>query len=497
MATPLAPLSGDLPADLPASLPTPRPATPVDPADPDMRRWLPWVVATALFMEQLDTTIVNTAIPSMATSLGTTPLALRAVVSCYIVALATTIPLAGWMADRWGTRRVFRAALAVFTLSSLACGLAPNAELLIAARIPQGMAAAMMMPVGRIAIVQSTPKADLLRTMNFVILPALLGPLLGPTVGGLIVATASWREVFFINVPVGLLAMVLASRHMPQHTAAQPRPLDVSGLALFGGGVALLSWALEMVGQPDWLASHVVVAVTLSAALLASYGWHARHVAQPLLTGALFRLRTFRLSVIGGFLTRLGVGGMPFLLPLLYQLGLGRPAWQSGLLMMPTAAAAMVMKPLSARLLARFGYREVLRTNTGLVAITIGAYSLVGPGTPVPIILMLSLLMGLGNSLQFSSINTLAYADVGERDASMAATLASTGQQLSLSVGLAVGAMAAAFFLHGAPETNPTHLLPALHHAFLALAVATAASTVVFGSLRPEDGAAVRGARHA
>jgi EmrB/QacA subfamily drug resistance transporter len=455
------------------------------------KRFLPWVVAIALFMEQLDSTIVNTSIPAMAASLGATPLSLKAVATSYILSLALFIPLSGWLAERYGTRRIFLAAVTLFTLSSVLCGLAVNAQMLVAARIPQGIAAAMMMPVGRMAIVRTFPKGELLRAMNFVIIPALLGPLLGPTVGGLIVHWLSWRDIFFVNVPVGLAALWFGWRHMPDYRGETSRPLDWQGFLLFGGGTALLSWLLEIFGEHGLSAQQALVPLLVSLMLIVGYGWHAQRTPYPLLSLALFRMRTFRISVLGGFVTRLGVGGMPFLLPMLYQIGLGLPAWQSGLLMMPAAVAAMGMKVISGSLLARFGFRRVLVANTVLVAATIALFSRVGPGTPLAAIVALGLAMGLFNSLQFSSMNAMAYADVKEADTSMASTIASTTQQMSLSIGLASGSLMAGFYLDHLPQTSPAAVSDALHHAFLALAGLTLASSLAFWWLREDDGESV------
>ncbi len=452
---------------------------------------LPWVVATALFMEQLDSTIVNTGIPAMAASLHVTPLSLKAVVTSYIISLAVCIPVSGWLADRYGSRRVFMTAITLFTVSSVLCGLAVNANMLIAARVPQGVAAAMMMPVGRVAIIRTFPKAELLRALNFVIIPALIGPLLGPTVGGLIVHWLSWRAIFFVNVPVGLLALALAYRYMPDYRSAAPPPLDVAGLALFGSGAALLSWLLEVFGEHELPGVQAVVLLAVSLALLAAYAWHAAHTPHPLLRLALFRVRTFRVSVLGGFVTRLGIGGLPFLLPLLYQLGLGMPAWQSGLMMMPAAAAAMLMKAVSSVLLRRLGYRRVLIVNTLLIGCTISLYTLVAPGTPVATIVLIGLALGLFNSLQFSSMNSMAYADIDEADSSMASTLASTFQQMSMSFGLACGSLITSFYLDKLPQTDGAAVTGALHHAFITLAVLTAVSSLSFWGLKPNDGESV------
>jgi EmrB/QacA subfamily drug resistance transporter len=455
------------------------------------KRYLPWVVATVLFMEQLDSTIVNTAVPAMAASLHVEPLSLKAVVASYILSLAVCIPVSGWMADRFGTRRVFFSAVSLFTIASILCGLAVNPPMLVAARLLQGVGGAMMMPVGRLTIVRTFAKSELLAAMNFVVIPALIGPLLGPTVGGLIVHVASWREVFFVNVPVGVVALTMIWRYLPEYRAEVPRPLDVVGLVLFGSGVALLSWLLEIFGEHRLDITSSAVLLLVALALLAAYAVHAGHTPHPLLRLALFRLRTFRVSVAGGFITRIGIGGMPFLLPLLYQLGMGLPAWQSGMMMMPAAAGAIGMKFLSARVLRRFGYRNVLIVNTLLIGIAIALFSRVDAATPIPAILLLSLCLGFFNSLQFSSMNTMAYADVEGPETSMASTLASSLQQLSLSFGLATGSLVAGWYLSGLPQDDMALVAGALHHAFLTLAVITVVSSASFWGLRADDGESV------
>jgi EmrB/QacA subfamily drug resistance transporter len=442
-------------------------------------------------MEQLDSTIVNTAIPSMAANLNVTPLSLKAVVTSYIVSLAVFIPVSGWLADRFGTRRVFATAVALFTLASMLCGLALNAPMLVAARILQGISAAMMMPVGRLTVIRTFPKDELLAAMNFVIIPALIGPLLGPTVGGLIVHWLSWREIFFVNVPMGLLALYLIHRYMPDYRSSEPRELDLIGLVLFASGTALLSWLLEVFGEHHLDMTSAAVLLILAISLLAAYVWHALKTPYPLLRLALFRLRTFRVSVIGGFITRLGIGGLPFLLPLLYQLGLGLPAWQSGLLMMPAAFAAMGMKVISTHVLRRYGYRQVLIVNTVLIGIVIGLFGTVATDTPLPLIVIFSLLLGFFNSLQFSSMNSMAYADIDVSDTSMASTIASSLQQLSMSFGLAVGSLITGWYLGDVPQTDRLQVTGALHYAFLTLGVLTIISSLSFWTLQRRDGESV------
>lgn len=442
-------------------------------------------------MEQLDSTIINTAIPAMAASLEVTPLSLKAVVTSYIISLAVGIPVSGWIADRFGTRRVFGTAIAIFMGSSVLCGLAVNVPMLVAARICQGIGGAMMMPVGRLAILRTFAKSELLVAMNFVIIPALIGPLLGPTVGGLIVHWLSWREIFFVNVPVGLAALLLVSRYMPDYRAEAARPLDVQGLVLFSAGAALLSWLLEVYGEHHLGARAVAVWAGVAFGLLAAYGWHSRRTPHPLLDLNLFRTRTFRVSVVGGFITRLGMGGLPLLLPLLYQLGLGLPAWQSGLLMMPTAVAAMSMKLIATRVLRRYGYRRVLVVNTVMIGLTISLFAQVSAGVPIPLILLLALAQGFFNSLQFTSMNSMAYADIEPPAASMASTIASVLQQLSMSFGLAFGSLVTAWYLGDLPQTDRAAITVALHHGFLTLGALTVVSSLSFWTLQPQDGESV------
>ncbi|WP_116809438.1 DHA2 family efflux MFS transporter permease subunit [Steroidobacter cummioxidans] len=442
-------------------------------------------------MEQLDSTIVNTAVPAMARSLEVTPLSLKAIVASYILALAVGIPVSGWLADRFGTRKLFTAAVAIFTSASVLCGLSLNAPMLVAARILQGLGAAMMTPVGRLAIVRTFPKSQLLDKMNFVIIPALIGPLLGPTVGGLIVHWWSWREIFFVNVPVGLVALWMSRRYMPEYRSDSPRPLDVIGLVLFSSGAALLSWLLEVFGEHRLDVTSAAILFLVAFALLGTYVLHAVRTEYPLLNLRLFKGRTFRVSVLGGLITRLGIGGLPFLLPLFYQLGMGMPAWQSGLMMMPSAIAAMTVKALAPHLLRRFGYRRVLIVNTCLIGVVIGLFALADKNTPIAAIVLLSFLVGSGNSMQFSSMNSLAFADIDARNTSMANTIASSMQQLSMSFGLACGSLLAGWYLGNLPQTDQIAVTNALHASFITLGIATIVSSLSFWTLRPGDGHAL------
>ncbi|MCW5557817.1 MAG: DHA2 family efflux MFS transporter permease subunit [Verrucomicrobiae bacterium] len=458
------------------------------PSREQVERFLPWVVAVALFMQQLDSTIINTAVPTMAASLGVASLSLKSVVTSYTIGLAVFIPLSGWVADRFGTRRVFGLAVFMFTLGSLLCGLSLNLPMLIASRVLQGAGAAIMLPVGRLALLLAFPNSEMLRVMNFVIIPALLGPLFGPLMGGVIVHWMPWRMIFLLNLPFGALGLYLVRRFMPDHRDAHAGVFDKLGFLLFGSGVALLSYVLEIFGQHSLPTNGIVVLLLLSFVLLGGYGWHAQTHKNPLLPLSLFGIRTFRASVVGGFVTRLGISGMPFLLPLLYQLGLGYAPWQAGLLTMPQAAAAIGMKLLTPKILSRFGHRTVLLANTVLIGAMILVFSGVRPGTPVWVILLLSFLQGSFSALQFTSMNSLAYADTSDAEASDASVIASTAQQLSISIGVASASLVTGWFLGGIHPAASAEFIRALHHAFLTLGMVTILSALTFLRLHPHDG---------
>lgn len=455
---------------------------------PDTKRFLPWIVATALFMENLDATILNTAVPTMSASLHVAPLSLKAVLTSYTLCLAVFIPISGWMADRFGTCRVFTWAVWLFTLGSLACGLAVNIPMLVAARVLQGIGGAMMTPVGRIALVRTFPKSEMISAMNFVVIPALIGPLLGPFVGGVIVHWLPWRTIFFLNLPFGALGLWLVRKHMPDFRDPDVAPLDRTGFLLFGSGIALLSYVLEVFGEHSMATGSILFMLAVAVVLLAGYAFHESREPHPVLELALFRIRTFKLAVLGGIVTRLGVGGMPFLLPLLYQLGLGYPAWQAGLLTMPQALAAIGMKLISQRILSRLGHRTVLITNTVLFGCTMMLFSRVTPETPVAAILLLVFTQGFFSALQFTSMNSLVYADVKDREASMATSIASTAQMMALSFGVAFASLLAAWFIGDTPQSDRAELIPALHHSFIALGAITVLSSLTFWRLHPDDG---------
>ena len=453
-----------------------------------MKRLLPWLVAVAFFMESLDTTILNTAVPVISKALGVTLLSMKAVLASYTLSLAVFIPISGWMADRFGTRRVFAAAIGIFTFGSLLCGLMSDIHLMVACRILQGVGGAMMVPVGRLTLVRTFPKSELVSAMSFVAIPGLVGPMLGPLAGGLIVDYLHWRLIFFLNIPIGIIGLILVYLHLPDYRGASVKPLDVVGLILFGAGIALLSYVLEIFGEHNLSTGEIVGLLGLSIALLVGYGVHARGTAYPLLQLGLFRIRTFAAAVSGSFFTRLGIGGVPFLLPLLYQIGLGLSPVQSGLLIMPQAVAAMTTKFFMPQILDRFGYRAVLVSNTVVLGLLLMLFATIRPGTAIWLIVLQAFCYGALTSTQYTSMNTLVYADVPDANASNASSIASTFQQLSISFGVAIAGLTTVFLIPDRLRSNPAAMIGGLHQAFLALGAFTILSTLVFWRLKRADG---------
>ncbi|MGB6482375.1 MAG: DHA2 family efflux MFS transporter permease subunit [Candidatus Acidiferrales bacterium] len=454
------------------------------------KRLVPWLIAVAFFMESLDTTILNTAVPTIAAALHVAPLSMKSVLASYTLSLAVFIPISGWMADRFGTRRVFSSAIGIFTLGSFLCGISSNIHVLVACRILQGCGGSMMVPVGRLTIVRTFAKYELVRAMSFVAIPALIGPMLGPIVGGLIVGYFHWSLIFFVNIPIGVAGLCMAYLHVPDYRE-RTDPLDVAGLILFGSGVALLSYVLEVFGEHTLSVREILGLLAVSVVLLAGYGFHATKTAHPMLNLILFRIRTFRAAVSGSFLTRLGIGGIPFLFPLLYQVGLGFTPIQSGLLMMPQAIAAMSLKVTMPRILAQLGYRVVLISNTLIIGLFILLFATIGKGTPVWLVVIEVFFYGFFTSLQYTSMNTLVYADVSQKQESSASSIASTMQQMAISFGVASASLVTVFFIPDHSRSNPAQFIHGIHLAFFVLGGMTLVSTVVFLGLKRGDGDAV------
>jgi EmrB/QacA subfamily drug resistance transporter len=459
------------------------------PLSASSKQFLPWLVAVAFFMESLDTTILNTAVPVISEVLKVAPLSMKSVLASYTLSLAVFIPISGWMADRFGTRRVFSSAIGLFTLGSFLCGISSDIHLLVACRVLQGCGGAMMVPVGRLTLVRTFAKSELIRAMSFVAIPGLIGPMLGPIAGGLIVGYLQWRFIFFVNLPIGIVGLILVYLHLPDYREKSTKPLDFVGLILFGSGISLLSYVLEIFGDHTLSLDEILGLLAISLALIVVYGLHATRTAFPLLQLTLFRIRTFSAAVSGSFFTRLGIGGVPFLLPLLYQVGLGFTPIQSGLLIMPQAVAAMSTKFLMPRILGRVGYRGVLISNTVILGLLLMLFATVGPSTRLWVIVLQAFCYGAFMSLQYTSMNTLVYADIPRDKTSNASSIASTMQQMSISFGVAAAGLTTALFIPDLFRSNPSEMIHGLHEAFLFLGGFTVLSTVIFLKLKSGDGA--------
>ena len=452
---------------------------------------LPWLVAVAFFMESLDSTILNTAVPAISRELGVPPLSMKAVLSSYTLSLAVFIPISGWVAMRFGTRRVFACAIGLFTLGSLLCGLSNNIDVLVVCRVLQGAGGAMMLPVGRLTMVRAFAKSEYMRALSFVAIPGLIGPMLGPTIGGFLIEYFHWSVIFFLNIPIGLAGLWMVGRHLPDFREGSRHPLDFVGFVLFGVGIALLSYVLEVFGEHTLSARQILAMLALSAALLSAYGLHSVRIGQPLLQLGLFRLRTFRASNVGSFVTRLGIGGIPFLLPLLYQVGFGFNAIESGLLIMPLPFAAMSLRFLINRLLRRFGYRRVLIADTAALGVTLALFATVTIHTPLWVMVIMVFSLGFMQSTLFTSLNTLSIADLDDAQASNGSTILSTIQQLSLSFGIAAASLVTAVFVPDRFHANAAEMIQGIHRAFLVLGIWMLLTTITFMRLRNSDGAAV------
>ena len=455
----------------------------------------PLIVACALFMENLDGTVISTSLPAIAADLGEDPIALKLALTSYLLSLAIFIPASGWAADRFGARTVFRTAIVGFTLGSILCGLSSTLPEFVAARVLQGIGGAMMVPVGRLVLVRGVPRAELVRAMTYLSVPALLGPVLGPPVGGFITTYFHWRWIFWINVPIGAVGVVLATLFIPNLKEEAPWPLDRVGFLLSGTGLAAVIFGLTVAGRGFLPGSADAVLIAAGVMLVSRYILHARRVPFPIIDLKLLRVPTFFAAIVGGFFFRVGVGAIPFLLPLLFQVGFGLTPFESGSLTFVSAAGAMLMKTTAAPILRTLGFRQALLWNTLLCAGFLCVNALFRPSTPHVVVIVILLAGGFFRSLQFTALNALAFADIDNRAMSRATSFAAVGQQLSLSVGVSLGAagLEVARSLHGGGAVLVSDFTP----AFLLVAAVSATSVFMFWRLEPDAGAVVSGRRRA
>jgi EmrB/QacA subfamily drug resistance transporter len=448
-------------------------------------------VACALLMENLDGTVIATALPQIAQSFDVSPVQLSLAITSYLLSVAIFIPASGWMADRFGARTIFRAAIAVFMLGSILCGLSDNIAELTGSRILQGVGGAMMVPIGRLVLLRNVTKADMVRAMSYLTVPALLGPVLGPPVGGFIVTYASWRWIFFLNVPIGILGLVLVSILIENQKEPETPAFDVAGFALAAIGLVGTMSGFEAIGRGGLPLGVALVLVAIGFAAVILYVRHASRHPNPILDLLLFRVPTFAIAVGGGSLFRVGIGALPFLLPLLLQLGFGMTAFASGMLTFASAVGSLAMKMTARAILRRWGFRKVMVANALISGAFMLTYAAFRPGIPSSVILVLLLAGGFFRSLQFTSTNTLAFADVPPTRISRATSLTSTAQQLSLSMGVALGATLLHLTLlwHGTSDLTADDFWP----AFVAVALLSGASVFVYARLAHDAGAEVSG----
>ncbi len=464
------------------------------PPPPAYNRIVPLIVAVALFMENMDSTVIATSLPAIANALGTNPLALKLAVTSYLLALAIFIPASGWIADRFGARNVFRIAVGGFMLGSICCALSHSLTEFVLARIVQGAGGAMMTPVGRLILLRSIDKRHLVHAMASVTIPALIGPIAGPPLGGFITTYASWHWIFLINIPIGLIGVALATRYIADIPAEHPGPFDFVGFVLSGLGIGGLAFGLSVMGLAFLPVGVVAIFIGVGTVSTIAYVLHARHTAAPILDLGLFKFATFRASIVGGFLFRLGIGALPFLLPLLLQIGFKLTPFQSGLITFTAALGSISMKAAVAGVLRRFGYRPVLVYNSLISAFFLAACASFQPGMPFAAMIAILLAGGFFRSLQFTAVNTIAYAEIGPALMSRATTLTSVAQQLALSTGVAVGALIVEITLWYRHET--TMGAADFPPAFLVVGLLTASASLVFAQLPADAGAELAG-RHA
>ncbi|HEY5203342.1 MAG TPA: DHA2 family efflux MFS transporter permease subunit [Roseiarcus sp.] len=449
------------------------------------------IIATALFMENMDGTVISTSLPAIALDLHQDPIVLKLALTSYMLTLAVFIPASGWIADRFGARTVFCSAIVIFTLGSILCGASSSLSTLIAARVFQGLGGAMMVPVGRLVLLRSIPKSDLVSAMAYLTVPALIGPIAGPALGGFITTYFHWRWIFWINVPIGILGVLLSLRFIDNlREQAVPR-FDFKGFVLSGVGLLSLISGLSMIGRgiaPYWL---VAAMIAIGAFSLAAYARHANAHADAILDLKLLKIPTFYAGVAGGFVFRVGIGAIPFLLPLLLQVGFGLTPFESGSITFAAAAGSLMMKLTASRVLRWFGFRDTLVFNCLISGAFLAACALFTPSTPHWLLLLVLLAGGFFRSLEFTALNAISYADIDQPKMSRATSFASVSQQMSGAVGIAVAAICVQLIQVGFGDSE----LGArdLSLAFVLVAIVSSLSVFIFARLKPDAGAAVSG----
>ena len=451
---------------------------------------VPWVVASGMFINQLDSTVLTTSLPQIATSLGEDPLRLSLAITSYLITLAVLIPISGWIADRFGPRRVFCWAITIFTLSSAACGLADSLWMLVVTRIAQGFGGALMTPVGRIILGRSFPKNQLYAALAFVSIPGLVGPTIGPLVGGVITTYLSWRWIFFVNIPFGIAGVLLALRYVKNFETPMPPRFDFKGFLVVGAGLAALELAIEFLGHGMVGVPTIVSLFAGAAVLLGIYTWYALSRENPVLDLTMFKIRTFRASTVAGSLCRMTIGAVPFLLPLMLQVGFGLNAMNSGLITFVMNVGAIGVKSFASPIARRFGFRNLVLYNASLLGLMAMGIALFTPETPHWMMIVYLLLYGVVRSIQFTNVNALAFADLTPQNLSRGNSIASVMQQLASSFGIAIAATVLGLVAAGHALTPAD-----FHWAFIIIGLFPIVSVLGFVTLKPNDGAEMAGGR--
>ncbi|MDM1348140.1 multidrug transporter subunit MdtD [Myroides marinus] len=461
--------------------------------DERTRKYLPWLGALAIFMQALDATILNTGLPSIAKSLGESPLEMQSVIVSYTLTVALLIPLSGWLADRFGTKRIFILAVGLFSLGSVFCSISNTLDQLVLARIFQAIGGAMMVPVARLTLIYAYPKDQLLKVINFITIPGLIGPMLGPAVGGFLVEKLSWHWIFLINVPVGLIAVLVAKSIIPNFTNKVGR-FDLLGWILFSGGLTMLTLVIEKWNSPTISTIQLIMLCLLAVLMGVAYVYYARRAKDPLIKLDLFKITTLRLGLIGNLVTRFGIGGMPLMIPLLLQVGYGYSAMYAGMMMIPQALSNLVSRNFVVPIVRRFGYRSTLITNTILTGLLISCFFFITPNTPYWVIIILMIGNGAFNAIQFTSMNTISLADLDQETSSEGNSLLSVTQQLAVSLGISLSAMVLMIFQNSAVAVSSDQIA-VFRYTFLVMGLITVLSSFVFTKLDKDAGASMSGKR--
>ncbi len=468
-------------------------------AQPSSRlQWLPFIVAATFFMEYLDTTIIATALPQMAQAFQVGPNELSLGMTAYMLTLAVFIPISGWIADRLGSRTVFASAIVIFTLASVLCGLSGSVLEFTAARIVQGVGGALMVPVGRMIVVRNTSRDKLMKAISMITWPAIVAPVIGPSLGGFITTYFSWHWIFLINVPFGIAALIAVTSLVPNERATQQRPLDMVGFFLSGTALTTLLYGTELASHNDTNLTVAIAFIIAGFVLGAASYRHGMRAEHPLLDYSTLRVKTFNVTIVAGSFTRIGIEAVPYLLPLMFQIGFGLSAFQSGLLLLASAAGNLLMKVFTTKVLQRFGFRRVSLINATLAGVFVLACGLLRPTTPVLLVLAIIFIYGLARSMQFSTLATLAYADVTEAQKGAASTLWSVAQQMTIGMGIAFGALGlrlSSYFNGGAGgAVGEVHFsMIDFHWAFILAGLVTLLSALGYRSLAKDAGSNLGG----